>query len=99
MESFTSAERRNRFNGYGVPHAIDVFGRRSVNTGHETRKESNMPIDHWMMFATFAEQRHFIYPSRQTYQGVIINGNMVAHAPDGLAAFILEKTDAIRYII
>src|SRR5215213_6431298 len=58
-----------------------------------------MPIDHWMMFATFAEQRHFIYPSKQTYQGVIINGNMVAHAPDGLAAFILERTDAIRYII
>jgi hypothetical protein len=58
-----------------------------------------MPIEHWMMFGTFGEQRHFIYPSKQTYQGVIINGNMVAHAPDGLAAFLLEKTANQRYII
>ena len=58
-----------------------------------------MQIDHWMMFGTFAEQRHFIYPSKQTYQGTIINGNMVAHAPDGLAAFLLEKTANQRYII
>lgn len=58
-----------------------------------------MPIDHWMMFGTFGEQRHFIYPSKQTYQGVVINGNMVAHAPDGLAAFLLEKTANLQYII
>jgi hypothetical protein len=58
-----------------------------------------MPIDHWMMFGTFAEQRHFVYPTKETYQGAIINGNMAAHAPDGLAAFLLEKTDSLRYII
>src|SRR5438874_2140329 len=58
-----------------------------------------MQIDHWMMFGTFAEQRHFIYPSTQTYSGAIINGNMVAHAPDGLAAFLVEKTNNLPYII
>jgi len=52
-----------------------------------------------MMFSTFAEQRHFIYPTKDTYSGVILNGNMVAHAPDGLAQFLLEKTSEQRYII
>ncbi|HET6246619.1 MAG TPA: hypothetical protein VFE47_02885 [Tepidisphaeraceae bacterium] len=58
-----------------------------------------MRVEHWMMFGTFAEQRHFIYPSKDTYDGVIINGNMAAHAPDGLAAFLLEKTESLNYII
>jgi hypothetical protein len=60
-----------------------------------------MPIDHWMMFGTFAEQRHFVYPSADTYRpgGAIINGNMAAYAPDGLAAFLLEKTGGLSYII
>jgi hypothetical protein len=59
-----------------------------------------MAIQHWMTFGTFAEQRYFIYPSASTYYGIIINGNMAAHAPDGLAAFLLEKTrEKIPYII
>ena len=51
-----------------------------------------MPVDHWMTFSTFAEQDHFEYPQVGAYRGVIINGNMAAYAPDGLAAFLLEKT-------
>lgn len=58
-----------------------------------------MSIEHWMMFGTFAEQRHFEYPARGTYQGVVINANMAAHAPAGLAAFLLEKTAGMRYIV
>lgn len=58
-----------------------------------------MPIDHWMMFGTFAEQRHFVYPTPDTYAGVIINANMVAHAPSGLAGFLLERTVNLPYII
>lgn len=58
-----------------------------------------MPIDHWMMFGTFAEQRHFVYPAVNTYRGAIINGNMAAYAPDGLAAFLLEKTASLLYIV
>lgn len=58
-----------------------------------------MSIEHWMMFSTFAEQRHFIHPSKDTYTGVVLNGNMVAHAPDGLGAFLLEKTEKQCYII
>ncbi len=58
-----------------------------------------MSVEHWMMFGTFAEQRHFEYPARGTYQGVIINANMAAHAPAGLAAFLLEKTAGMRYIV
>lgn len=58
-----------------------------------------MPIDHWMMFGTFAEQKHFAYPDRGTYHGTVLNGNMVAHAPEGLAAFLLEKTANLPYII
>jgi hypothetical protein len=57
-----------------------------------------MPIEHWMMFGTFAEQRHFIYPTPETYKGVVINGNMAAYAPDGLAAFLLERTN-LTYLI
>src|SRR2546428_4971235 len=57
-----------------------------------------MSIDHWMMFGTFAEQRHFIYPSPDTYKGVVINGNMAAHAPDGLAVFLLENTNLVYFI-
>ncbi len=58
-----------------------------------------MSVDHWMVFGTFAEQRFFVYPTVDTYTGVVINGNMVAYAPEGLAAFLLEKTKDIRYII
>lgn len=57
-----------------------------------------MPIDHWMLFGTFAEQRHFTYPTADTYKGVIINGNMAAYAPDGLAAFLLERTGLTYFI-
>ena len=56
-------------------------------------------IDHWMMFGTFGQQRHFVYPSPETYRGVIINANMAAYAPAGLAAFLMEKTQGLRYII
>ena len=58
-----------------------------------------MPIDHWMMFGTFAEQRHFVYPTKNTYRGTVINGNMAAHAPEGLAGFVLEKTANQTYLI
>lgn len=59
-----------------------------------------MPASHWMQFATFAEQRHFVYPNENTYNGVVLNANMVAHAPGGIAAFILEKTGTqTSYII
>lgn len=58
-----------------------------------------MSIEHWMMFSTFAEQRHFIHPTKNTYAGVVLNGNMVAHAPEGLGAFLLEKTAGQCYII
>lgn len=58
-----------------------------------------MPIEHWMMFGTFAEQRHFIYPRTDSYRGAIINGHMAAYAPAGLAAFLLEKTANLAYII
>ena len=58
-----------------------------------------MSIDHWMMFSTFAEQNRFEFPSPGTYTGVIINGNMAAHAPNGLAGFLLTKTVERKYII
>ena len=58
-----------------------------------------MSVEHWMMFGTFAEQRHFEYPESGTYSGVVINANMAAHAPAGLAAFLLEKTAGMRYIV
>lgn len=58
-----------------------------------------MRVEHWMMFGTFAQQRHFIYPSSDTYNGVLINGNMAAYAPSGLGGFLLEKTKDLRYII
>jgi len=57
-----------------------------------------MPIEHWMLFGTFAEQRHFTYPTPDTYKGVIINANMAAYAPDGLAAFLLERTGLTYFI-
>lgn len=53
-----------------------------------------MSVNHWMSFSTFAEQDHFEYPKKGTYQGVIINGNIAAYAPAGLAAFLLEKTSS-----
>lgn len=58
-----------------------------------------MAIDHWMMFGTFAEKRYFIYPNKEEYKGVIINANMAAHAPAGMATFLLENTPEQKYII
>jgi hypothetical protein len=57
-----------------------------------------MAIEHWMLFGTFAEQRHFAYPTLDTYKGVIINANMAAYAPAGLAAFLLERTGLVYFI-
>lgn len=57
-------------------------------------------LEHWMMFSTFAEQNHFIYPTKETYNGVIFNANMVAHAPAGLADFVIGKLHKeCKYII
>ena len=57
-----------------------------------------MGAEHWMMFGTFAQQRVFRYP--KPYDGVVINANMVAHAPAGIASFLLERVAvAPRYII
>jgi len=56
-------------------------------------------IDHWMKFGTFGQQRYFVYPSSETYRGVIVNANMAAHAPAGLAGFLVERTAGLRYII
>ena len=58
-----------------------------------------MRVDHWMTFSTFAEQRFFIYPSPDTYKGVIINANMIAHAPAGIVGFLLERTQNLSFII
>lgn len=58
-----------------------------------------MAIDHWMTFATFTEQRYFAYPPDAPYSGVIFNANMVAHAPDGIAGFLMSKTDGLQYLI
>lgn len=59
-----------------------------------------MAVQHWMTFGTFAEQRYFIYPDKNTYDGIIFNANMVMHAPSGLAAFLMEKTrEKMPYII
>jgi len=58
-----------------------------------------MSVSHWMTFGTFAEQRHFVYPTPRAYAGVVINANMVAYAPSGLASFLLEKTPSFAYLI
>lgn len=58
-----------------------------------------MSVDHWMLFGTFAQKNFFEYPAVGTYQGTLINANMAAHAPAGLAAFLLEKTAQATYII
>ena len=59
-----------------------------------------MSVDHWMIFSTFAEQNHFEYPTTGAYRGVVINANMAAYAPAGIAAFLLEKTaPATQYLI
>jgi hypothetical protein len=59
-----------------------------------------MPLEHWMMFSTFAEQNYFVYPRSDIYKGVIINANMAAHAPAGLASFIIGKLHSdTKYIV
>jgi len=58
-----------------------------------------MPVDHWMTFGSFAEQRYFAYPAPGAYKGVIINANMAAYAPDGMAAFLMERTGSLSYLI
>lgn len=58
-----------------------------------------MKVEHWMVFGTFAQQDYFEYPQKGTYDGVILNANMVAHAPAGLAAFLQEKRAGGKYLI
>jgi hypothetical protein len=58
-----------------------------------------MAISHWMTFATFNEQRYFAYPKEDSYDGVVLNANMVAHAREGIAAFLMSKTEGLPYLI
>lgn len=58
-----------------------------------------MAISHWMTFATFNEQRYFAYPRENSYDGVVLNANMVAHAREGIAAFLMSKTEGLPYLI
>lgn len=58
-----------------------------------------MPVDHWMTFGSFAEQSHFAYPTPDAYRGVIINANMAAYASAGMAAFLMERTGGLSYLI
>jgi hypothetical protein len=58
-----------------------------------------MAIDHWMTFATFNEQRYFAYPREKSYKGVIFNANIIAHAPEGIAGFLMSKTEGLQYLI
>lgn len=58
-----------------------------------------MSVEHWMTFGTFAQQDYFEYPKVGTYSGVVINANMAAAYPAGLAAFLLEKTRGMKYLI
>src|SRR5207248_8423947 len=50
-------------------------------------------------FATFNEQRYFAYPKEGSYDGVVLNANMVAHAREGIAAFLMSKTEGLPYLI
>ncbi|MEM6560050.1 MAG: hypothetical protein AAF656_00485 [Planctomycetota bacterium] len=52
-----------------------------------------------MMFGTFAQKDFFEYPQVGTYAGVVINANMAAHAPAGLASFLLGRTKECSYIL
>jgi hypothetical protein len=52
-----------------------------------------------MMFSTFAEQDYFIYPRQDACDGVILNANMAAHAPAGLANFVVGKLSDHKYIV
>jgi hypothetical protein len=52
-----------------------------------------------MTFATFNEQRYFAYPREGSYDGVVLNANMVAHAREGIAAFLMSKTEGLPYLI
>lgn len=54
---------------------------------------------HWMTFATFAQQNYFVFPKPNTYYGVVLNANIVVHTPDAIAAFIISKTKHMRYLI
>lgn len=52
-----------------------------------------------MTFSTFSEQRFFAHPKKNSIKGVVVNANMVAYAPDGLAAFLMERTANSTYLI
>ena len=59
-----------------------------------------MSENHWMVFSTFAEQNYYVYPKKSTYRGVVVNANMVAWKPTGIAAFLAEKTaSSTKYLV
>lgn len=46
-----------------------------------------MPNKHWLRYGTPAEQKHF--DLKEYYDGVAINGNMVAYSPKALGGFVV----------
>lgn len=46
---------------------------------------------HWIRYGTAGDQKYLVGEFRDTYDQLVINGNMVAHMPSALSHFITQK--------
>lgn len=46
---------------------------------------------HWIRYGTAGDQKYLVGDFRETYDQLVINGNMVAHMPSSLSHFITQR--------
>ena len=54
---------------------------------------------HYIRFGTHAEKKFFYGPYSEFYDGIFINGNMLAYTPNSIASFLLQINDNKRILI
>lgn len=66
-----------------------------------TRPRSPNPINglHLVRYGTPADQKFLLGEFVKTYDQLVINANMVAHAPAALASFLLQRAKNKPYFI
>ena len=57
----------------------------------ESLTASGIAGPHWVRYGTAADQRYLIGDFRDTYDQLVVNGNMVAQMPSALSQFITQR--------
>lgn len=60
-------------------------------TANQNNDHTGITGQHWVRYGTAADQRYLEGDFRETYDQIVVNGNMVAHMPSALSVFLTQR--------